>query len=323
MTAFRKYKVLVWAFSAFVVLSVGISGCWWGLTARKEMVLAEKLDNGGAVVVWDFEGAPDARATPRAPGWLRGLFGEKMLGDVCEVFLGPSQGDSEVELISGAMSPVVMGLAGTNISDRGLRVLSRMRYLHSVHADNTAITDEGLRYLAHVPMLRRLTVAGTQITENGLVGVLAGLEELDISQTSVDLGGLGEAQQMRKLAATDLLFPVAAAKTIASLPTLEFLDISAARIDDGALCALNRSETLKFLVLRDCALDDAQILQVSKCKQLEGLDLRGTSLSDAGFYEMKAWKALRAVDVRNTRVSPKAILEMKAARPELKVVDSG
>lgn len=62
----------------------------------------------------------------------------------------------------------VVGLAGTNVTDRGLRNLLDLPALDNVDLANTAITDEGLEILGNIKSLEYVHIDGTAVSERGV-----------------------------------------------------------------------------------------------------------------------------------------------------------
>ena len=72
---------------------------------------------------------------------------------------------------------VWLNLAGTAVTDAGLKTLAGFKNLQRLHLERTAISDEGLGAVAAFAELRYLNLYGTKVTDKGL-GALKGLKKL-------------------------------------------------------------------------------------------------------------------------------------------------
>jgi len=61
-----------------------------------------------------------------------------------------------------------VNLAGTNITDNGLRHFNGLTNLTALYLSQTNITDDGLKHLSRLKNLERLSLMGTQISDEGL-----------------------------------------------------------------------------------------------------------------------------------------------------------
>lgn len=73
-----------------------------------------------------------------------------------------------------------LGLAGTPLTDAGLRYLKRLTELETLTLTGTKITDEGLAELLKLKKLRHLDVRGTGVTGAGATALRRFLPELEI-----------------------------------------------------------------------------------------------------------------------------------------------
>ncbi|MCE9544777.1 MAG: hypothetical protein K8T25_04560 [Planctomycetia bacterium] len=78
-------------------------------------------------------------------------------------------------------------MAGTSLSDNGLRYLPKFPALHTFDASNTAITDKGLHNMRTAPALQNLSLRYTQITDKGLAHLknIKTLTTLNLEGTAV------------------------------------------------------------------------------------------------------------------------------------------
>jgi uncharacterized membrane protein/YHS domain-containing protein len=101
---------------------------------------------------------------------------------------GPIFGDAELSKLS-ALGPNLrwLDLAGTKITDAGLRAVAAMPNLKRLHLERTAITDTGLARLGTLTELEYLNIYGTAVTDAGLASLQAmpRLRQLYLWQTKV------------------------------------------------------------------------------------------------------------------------------------------
>lgn len=68
-----------------------------------------------------------------------------------------------------------LNLAGTKVSDEGLKVLEGMKNLHRLHLEKTGVSDAGLVHLKNLSALEYLNLYNTSVSDAGL-GDLSGLK---------------------------------------------------------------------------------------------------------------------------------------------------
>lgn len=80
----------------------------------------------------------------------------------------------------------------SKITDRSLRVVGRMTWLHELYLAEHSITDEGLDELENLDELTYLELAGTLVTDEGIqtLTALASLRHLGVLRTRVTADGL-------------------------------------------------------------------------------------------------------------------------------------
>ncbi|HEX7899539.1 MAG TPA: hypothetical protein VF950_17355 [Planctomycetota bacterium] len=86
---------------------------------------------------------------------------------------------------------VWLNLAGTGVSDAGLKAVAGFKNLQRLHLERTSISDEGLAHLAGLSELRYLNLYGTKVTDKGLAALknLKKLQSLYVWQTAVSKEG--------------------------------------------------------------------------------------------------------------------------------------
>ncbi len=78
--------------------------------------------------------------------------------------------DDELTVIADLKNLQVLGLYGSDLTDKGAETIAELRTLQQLELSQTLITDEGLATLATLPNLERLFVrnAGEEVTDDGV-----------------------------------------------------------------------------------------------------------------------------------------------------------
>ncbi|MDF1825509.1 MAG: hypothetical protein P1U68_12755 [Verrucomicrobiales bacterium] len=98
-------------------------------------------------------------------------------------------GDDQLALLEPVADRIVwLDLARSQITDNGLKVVSKMNALERLHLENTSVTDEGITHLGNLTGLEYLNLYNTKVG-NGIFTTLAALpnlKKLYVWQTEVD-----------------------------------------------------------------------------------------------------------------------------------------
>ncbi len=97
--------------------------------------------------------------------------------------------------------PFGLCLFDTEMGDKGLATLARLKAVSLLRLDGTKVTDEGLKHLAGLGGLTGLDLSGTQVTDRGLAR-LAGLKKLSslrLADTMVTDEGLRQLSGLKSL----------------------------------------------------------------------------------------------------------------------------
>jgi hypothetical protein len=101
--------------------------------------------------------------------------------------------DAHLEALAPLAEHVTwLNLAGTAVSDEGLRHVGRLTRLTELRLENTAVTDAGLPYLSGLKHLEYLNLYGTNVTDAGLEHLkpLADLRKLYLWKTKATSAGV-------------------------------------------------------------------------------------------------------------------------------------
>jgi len=114
------------------------------------------------------------------PKWLRDLVkDERYFYDAGRVSFGPSNPaythefrnedlERMVDLLNVFSHFRMLDIAGTHISDDGLRHLKRLRNLEHLRLSSTVVSDRGLEHLKGIKTLREIELTDTDVTDQGV-----------------------------------------------------------------------------------------------------------------------------------------------------------
>lgn len=106
----------------------------------------------------------------------------------CNASVLKTFGDAELAKLDPLKANIRwLNLAGTKVTDAGLKQVAGMKNLTQLHLERTAVTDAGLRSLSKLRELEYLNLYGLPITDNGLQSLkrLTNLQHLYLWQTKV------------------------------------------------------------------------------------------------------------------------------------------
>lgn len=133
-------------------------------TRREALRAIDELGGGYSIVIG-------------GPAWLRSIVqDDKYFYDISRISFRnrPERPFTDEDLASVIDSinvfrrPKEMDFAETNVTDDGLRLLSRIRNVESVYLHSVPITDAGLQNLESLRSLKRLDLFYTNVTEEGV-----------------------------------------------------------------------------------------------------------------------------------------------------------
>ena len=105
---------------------------------------------------------------------------------------GEKAGDASLDLLKPVAAQVArLNLAGTPVTDAGLKKLAILVNLRRLHLERTGVGDGGLAHVAKLGELRYLNLYKTKVTDKGVghIGALKKLRSLYLWQTGVTDAG--------------------------------------------------------------------------------------------------------------------------------------
>ena len=106
-------------------------------------------------------------------------------------------GDAQLAGLNSISNIIWLNLAGTEITDAGLKQLASLPHLQKLHLERTRIGDEGLKHLKAASQLTYLNLYGTQVTDAGLQHIqsLPKLEKLYVWKSKVTEAGIADTSK--------------------------------------------------------------------------------------------------------------------------------
>jgi hypothetical protein len=181
--------------------------------------------------------------------------------------------------------PVVVNLAGTRVSDAGLRQLGGVKRPMGLNLELCGrLTDGGLEGLGRLPNLRVLFLTGTGVSAEGL-RPLASLKTLSALDLEV-CESIGDA----------------ACEVLGGMPQLRALVLKKTgfeptHITDAGVKHLGRLTALESLSLYGNRITDRGLAHLAGLSRLRELDLSLLAISDAGLVHLRGLGELRKIDL--------------------------
>ena len=172
-------------------------------------------------------------------------------------------------------------LAGTSLTDDGLRGLSQMTDLHSLVLSSTRISGAGLDVLADLP-LQWIGLNRVSFSKDGFDALcrIKKLRKIDISHSSVPddaWHSLLNCPALRDLNAGTHTAAIQVLLSSSVGSRLESVTLSVA--DEETLRSLHRFPQLKKLILDSCEIDEDTALILAGSTNCDSLQLKTCSVS--------------------------------------------
>jgi internalin A len=219
--------------------------------------------------------------SPRAPIWLRRMFGDEYFREITHVslFVDIAKGEAYA-------SPLNVGPA-----------------------------DLVLEKLAVQSGIKTLQLGGKQATDHGLehVGRMLGLEELILfparQVTDAGVAHLRGLKHLKKILIDQSRMTDEGLRTLAELPELEHLKLYRHGFSDAGLAHLKRATKLKTLLIGSgtSGVTDAGLASLQGLADLEELDVSGSMVTDAGLDRLRGLTKLKDVGVNGTSVTSEGL----------------
>lgn len=238
-------------------------------------------------VDWEPAAAQPAWTLRMIAEWTLQKGGKVLLGDGIEVtklddlpaevtridltsFTGEkSLGDAEAEVIGSWPKIKGIGVAGTSITDVGLRRLAALPLGGSLSAATTSITGEGFDAFAGKP-LGTISLSGCKLTPSGWqhLARIGTTMNWNVRWTNLDDRALTEI--------------------VARHPEIKQIDARGTASTDAIAPELAKLANLNHLSLEETSVSDETLKHLEKAKWLASLSVRETKVTCAGVAKLKA-----------------------------------
>lgn len=163
--------------------------------------------------------------------------------------------NSDLRLLAPFPELERLDIAGTAITDAGLKHLKGLNEIERLNISSTAITGHGLRSLADMSQLRMLDLVDIAIDDSDLefLSVFAQLQRLSISSPLVSDSGLAHLHKLGKLEGLylgRLQVTDQGIRHLAKLPSLTHVTLDGTPISDGAVPHFAKLTQLRYLHLK-------------------------------------------------------------------------
>jgi len=255
--------------------------------------------------------------------------------------------DDDVKNFEKCNNLKALDLSKTSITDKTMRVISKIPTLDSVWLRNTPITTEGVAMLAPLKNLKVLSLTKTKIDDNALKVIgenFRKLERLDLSSctgitddglkhlaklphlnylvlmhTSVGINGLkalkGTELKDLFLEGDDSIDDDCLKVIAEQWPDLELLNVGETSVTAAGLSKhLGTFRNLISLTLNAIEFKDSDIEAVSKMKSLESIHLMTTNITDKTLERLNELPRLRLIEAHQCPGLTKAGIQKLTAR---------
>jgi WD40 repeat protein/Leucine-rich repeat (LRR) protein len=230
-------------------------------------------------------------------------------------FLGHLLTDADLEPLrdlSGLERLDVMG--PTQVTDKGLAHLGRLKNLKELSIQCPYATAAGLEALRFLGQLEKLVIQA-RITDPGLAPLwqLVKLKVLVLANNDIRGPGLEQLKYLQELEILDLsnnLLTNSGLDQLPPLAKLERLIVSNNDLGDAGLRPLGKLATLKSLVLTNNGITDAGLEQLSGLANLESLEIRRNRITGSGLAHLKELGQLTGINLRDNPLADVALEQL-------------
>ena len=246
------------------------------------------------------------------------------------------------EHLQGLASPFILELAGTDVSDSGLKQLRELPSLVGINLELCRrMTDVGLEQISYVPHARVVLLTGTQVTDRGLVHLLRMKTlialDLEVCDGVTDVGcqTLGQMKQLkalvlRKAGFESIRITGEGVGHLQDLTGLELLDLYGNNIDDDGLAPLERMTRLRELNLSLLPITHRGLEHVHTLRDLQHLALvystgfAGPIISDDGLDPLAELASLQTLNLVGAQITDSGLARLASLKKltRLKLVNT-
>ncbi len=213
---------------------------------------------------------------------------------------GPAVTDESIEQLAGLTGLAAVLLQQTEVTDRGVAVLTKLSNLKEVNLfGSKGVSDASIAVLAELPALEKLRLRGTGVTGNdaAALSLMSKVIELDLSETAFANAGM---------------------PAVAQMPALTQLNLWLTQVDDQGIESLRGKQQLTSLNLDNVSgITDASLAVIAELPELTFLHLGGTSVTAAGLQQLESLKKLRTLIVTRLALTPEDVERIRQSMPSL------
>jgi outer membrane protein assembly factor BamB len=221
--------------------------------------------------------------------------------------------------------PVILNLAGTRLTDAGLRQVTTLPRLVGLNLEFcNRVTDAGLASLQQLPELRTLILMGTGVTHSGIKSLSGcnNLRALDLEVcdgvTDAVCETLGTFISLRALILKKTAFEPhcltdAGLRSLRNLRELQVLHLSGNKFTDAGMQHLTGLAKLRELNLNLLAITDAGLVPLQKLPELRQLDLlysegfAGPKITNVGVAHLVSLSGLHSLDLTGAQLTDDSV----------------
>ncbi len=220
-----------------------------------------------------------------------------------------------------------ISLAGTEVSDEGMRWLAQIRTLERINLSQTKISNTGLERLSILPELKQLYLTKTKIS-GGAIALLSqaatDLDVLECSGTQIDNGSIAtfpSFRRLRRLGVARCQIRDEDLKSIGKCRNLDHLELGDNSIGDKGVGYLKELTKLQDLGLTNTLISNSALRDIGRFKTLTSLNLTGTNIDDDGLPCLVGLQDLQSLTLTGCRGISNASLNTILAFPKLENIE--
>jgi internalin A len=209
----------------------------------------------------------------------------------------------------GAISGLQHLNLDNDIFESGLRPLSALVKLKTLHMVSSTFDSDELKWVAGLPELSTLWLAKSPgLSDVGMahIGKCTHLREFGAEGTQITDAGLAHLANLADLKV--ILAPGCRISdkgvwSLRELKSIEFIDLSNTDVTDGCMESFGKLPTLMALALDATKITNAGLANLTHLKQLGVLSISDTAVTDDGLKTLAAIPTLRVLHLDNTKLT--------------------
>jgi hypothetical protein len=237
-----------------------------------------------------------------------------------------------VKYLKNLRRPLVLNLAGTKVSDQGLKQLPDFHRVVGLNLELCSrVTDAGLVHLQPLQHLKVLILTGTSVTYAGLRHLVPNPSltalDLEVCDGIQDAAceALGKMRQLKALVLQKTGFEPhrisdAGLQHPKHLSNLEILNLYGNKVTDAGLISLRRLNKLQALDLSLLAITDSGLAHLKSLSNLQQLDLlysegfAGPTITDRGLKSLEPLTNLTTLNLTGARLTDAGLERLKVLK---------